>query len=381
MPAHQTAIGVPAAAEARPRSAWLDNLRVALIAGVITAHAATAYIVEVDWYFEERTTSEALTTAVTFPVFIAAIFGLGPLFLVAGMMSARSRAARGSAEFARTRLVRLGVPLAFFCLVIDPVADYLGHLPESDLTLGDYLLDRSGTRDFGPMWFVALLLLLSLIYAGWRALRPRPLQSGQVVTTAQLACFAAAVAAVSWTVWLWWPYTADTPFNANFGQWGQAVVLFVLGLGAGERGWFDTLTWERARRMGWVSVVGVLLIAGLAGVVLAADDFESMEGGRHWQSAAFAGIAGVVGVAVSLWVAAWFRRRWNHAGPTMRRAGRGSYAAYVIHPVVLVLISLACLELPVAPEVKALIVVAIGVPATFALGYGLTRAPGLRRVL
>jgi peptidoglycan/LPS O-acetylase OafA/YrhL len=133
--------------------------------------------------------------------------------------------------------------------------------------------------------------------------------------------------------------------------------------------------------MGWVAVAGTVLIAGLAGSVLAVDDFESMEGGAHWQSVAFATVAGVVGVAVSLWVAAWFRRRWNHAGTTMQRAGRGSYAAYVIHPVVLVLISLACLELPVAPEVKALVVAGIGVPATFAIGYGLTRVPGLRRVL
>jgi fucose 4-O-acetylase-like acetyltransferase len=359
----------------------LDNLRVVLIGGVITAHVATAYIVEVDWYFEERTTSEALTTAVTFPVFLAAIFGLGPLFLVAGMMSARSLAAKGSAEFVRTRLLRLGLPLVFFCLIIDPLADYLGQLPFSDDTLWDYAVDRTGTRDFGPMWFVAALLLYSLLYAAWRAARPRALETGQIVTNGQLAGFAAAIAVVSWTVWLQWSYTAGTPFNANFGHWGQASVLFVLGVCCGERGWFATLAWERARRLGWVAVVGTVLIAGLAGSVLAVDDFESMEGGAHWQSVAFAAVAGVVGVAVSLWVASWFRRRWNHAGTTMQRAGRGSYAAYVIHPVVLVLISLACLELPVAPEVKALIVVAIGVPATFALGYGLTRAPGLRRVL
>jgi glucans biosynthesis protein C len=365
----------------RPRSAWLDNLRVVLIGGVITAHVATAYIVEVDWYFEERTTSEALTTAVTFPVFLAAIFGLGPLFLVAGMLSARSLAAKGSEEFVRTRLLRLGVPLVFFCLVIDPLADYLGNLPASDLALWDYVVDRSGTRDFGPMWFVAALLLYSLLYAAWRAVRPRALETGQVVTAAQLAGFAAAIAALSWAFWLQWSYTADTPFNANFGHWGQASVLFVLGIACGERGWFDTLAWERARRMGWVSIGGMLLITGLAGSVLADDDFESMAGGVHWQSAAFAAVAGVVGVAVSLWVASWFRRRWNHAGQTAQRAGRGSYAAYVIHPVVLVLISLACLPLAVPPEAKFLIVAGVGVPATFAIGYGLTRVPGLRRVL
>jgi len=381
MPSSQTTAGIPSAAEARTRTAWLDNLRVVLIGGVIAAHVATAYIVEVDWYFEERTTSEALTTAVTFPVFLAAIFGLGPLFLVAGTLSARSLATKGSADFVRTRLLRLGLPLVFFCLIIDPLADYLGQLPFSDNTLWDYAVDRTGTRDFGPMWFVAALLLYSLLYAAWRAVRPRALETGQVVTAGQLAWFAAAIAVLSWTVWLQWSYTAGTPFNANFGHWGQASVLFVLGVCCGERGWFETLAWGRARRMGWVAVAGMVLIAGLAGSVLAVDDFESMAGGVHWQSAAFAAVAGVVGVAVSLWVASWFRRRWNHAGPTAQRAGRGSYAAYVIHPVVLVLISLACLPLAAPPEAKFLIVAAIGVPATFAIGYALTRVPGLRRVL
>ncbi len=233
-----------------------------LIGGVITAHVATAYIVEVDWYFEERTTSEALTTAVTFPVFLAAIFGLGPLFLVAGMLSARSLATKGSADFVRTRLLRLGLPLVFFCLIIDPLADYLGQLPFSDNTLWDYAVDRTGTRDFGPMWFVAALLLYSLLYAAWRAVRPRVLETGQIVTAGQLAWFAAAIAVLSWTVWLQWSYTADTPFNANFGHWGQASVLFVLGVCCGERGWFETLAgsgrggWAGSRSSEWCSSRG-----------------------------------------------------------------------------------------------------------------------------
>jgi hypothetical protein len=362
--------------------AWLDNLRVVLIGGVIVAHAATAYIVEVSWYYEERTTSELVTTAVTFPVFMAAIFGLGPLFLVAGLLSARSLRTKGAAAFVRTRLLRLGLPLLAFLLVIDPLTDFLGDLPEPGGTpLWDYLLNRTGTGDFGPMWFVAALLLYSLLYAGWRGARPRPLQTGQTVTRGQLAAFAAVIAVVSWLMWLMWTYTDPTPVNANFGHWGQAAGLFVLGVAAGERGWLDTLTPPRARRLGWLAATGIVLISGLAGYTLATDDFESMTGGLHWEAVAFAAIAGVVGVAVSLWVITWFRYRWDHAGPLARRAGRGSYAAYLIHPPVLVLVSLACRPLPLPPEGKFLVVAGVGLPATFALGYALTRAPGLRRIL
>ena len=211
------------------------------------------------------------------------------------------------------------------------------------------------------MWFVAALLVYSLMYVGWRGAGPRPLRTGEVVTSRQLIAFGAAIAVVSWIVWLGWAYTDDTPFNANFGHWGQASVLFALGVAAGERGWLETFSWERARRLGWIAAAGMALLAALAGYTLAEDDFDSMAGGVHWEAVGFAITAGAVGVAVSLWVIGWFRRRWNHAGPLAQRAGRASYAAYLIHPTVLVLVSLACMGLPLAPEAKFLIVAGVGV--------------------
>ena len=44
------------------RAGWIDSLRVAVIAGVIILHAATAYILDIDRYYQERTTS-AVTPA------------------------------------------------------------------------------------------------------------------------------------------------------------------------------------------------------------------------------------------------------------------------------------------------------------------------------
>lgn len=365
------------------RRAWLDNLRVTLIAGVIVAHAATAYIVDVGWYYEERTTNEAVRTAVTFPVFMAGIFGLGPLFLIAGMLSVRSVGIRGPAGFVRSRLLRLGLPLVVFVLLIDPVADYLGHLPaEGSTSLADYLLDRTGTRDLGPMWFVAALLVCSVGLAAWRAVRPAPPPVVGVARRSDLVGFAAGIAVASWLIWLRWTYTGDTPFNTNFGHWGQAVGLFLLGVVAGERGWLETLTQQRAHRLGWVALGGMVLLAGLAGYTLANDAFETtMTGGLHWETTMFAVIAGTVAVCFSLWIVELFHRRWNHAGPVAAKAGRGSYAAYVIHPLVLVVVSLACWPLPLVPEAKFVIVALVGVPATFAAGYLLTLLPGIRRVL
>jgi energy-converting hydrogenase Eha subunit A len=148
---------------------------------------------------------------------------------------------------------------------------------------------------------------------------------------------------------------------------------------AGERGWLATFDRARARRCGWIAAVGMLILSGLAGWSLANDDFESLVGGPNVQSAAFAAVTGTVAVAFAMWITAWFARRWTSTGPTARRAARGSYAGYVIHPTVLVALSLAAIELPVPPEAKFALVAVIGVPVVFAIGYGFTRVPGVRR--
>jgi peptidoglycan/LPS O-acetylase OafA/YrhL len=65
----------------------------------------------------------------------------------------------------------------------------------------------------------------------------------------------------------------------------------------------------------------------------------------------------------------------------MNKAGRASYATYVLHPLVLIGLSVAMRGVPWAPEVKFLVVAATGIPASFAVGYVLTRVPGVNRVV
>jgi deazaflavin-dependent oxidoreductase (nitroreductase family) len=166
---------------------WVDSLRVLVIALVIIVHTATGYVTDIaGWYYDdELTTSQLWTSVLGPPAGLGAFFALGPLFVLAGWFSTRSVARRGPAGFARSRLIRLGVPLVLFVLVVQPLTDYIGNRwDEPDRTLGSYLAET----EVGAMWFIAALLCFSLVYALTEALHPaepqhRPLRPALLVAT------------------------------------------------------------------------------------------------------------------------------------------------------------------------------------------------------
>lgn len=363
------------------RLAWVDRLKVATIAGVVVVHVATAYVVDIGWYYEERTTSQVTPVVLGVPAFLAGVFGLAPLFLVGGWMAAGSLARRGAGPFARARLVRLGVPTLLYFLLVDPFADYLGGRVQGESrTLVDYLTDIGGDRDLGPVWFITVLLVLSLAYAAWRRLRPPRARPGGL-SWRILAVAALGIAVADLVLWLRWSYFSQTLWNLNWQHWAQAAGVFAVGALARERGWLDDVPRSLARTSGLVATASLVLFTALAAYGFATED-ESLVTGFGPFAVTFALVDGLGALTLSVWAWAWFRRRWSGPpGAALARASRGAYAAYLLHPVVLVLLSGAAHSLPWAPEAKFVLVSAVGVPAVFAVGWLVTRVPGVSRVL
>lgn len=369
------------------RIPWMDRLRVVTIAGVVVAHVATAYVVDIGWYYEERTTSTLLSDLLLLPFFPAAVFGLAPLFMIAGWLSGRSLSRRSPGAFARSRLLRLGIPVLVYFALVDPIADYLGGAAVGETrSLGSYLVDLGGDHDVGPVWFLIALLVFSLVLAAWWAARPprrREPGEGEPLEVRTLALVAAAVAVADFLLWLRFSYLGEWLWNAQLAHWPQAAGVFVLGVLAFERGWFADLDPALARRSGQIAALSVVAFMALvAAVALSVDDPLSVLGGWHWVAVVFAVLDGIAAVYLCVWIAHWMGRRWNAPlRPWLQLASRGSYAAYLLHPLVLVAISAAARPLPWPPEAKFVLVAAVGVPACFVVGYLFTRLPGVREVL
>ncbi len=357
---------------------WVDPLRVTLIAGVIVVHTATGYVADfAGWYYDdELDPSGPWSIGFTLPALLGGLFGLGPLFVVAGFFSVGSLSRRGPGAFVRRRMLRLGVPLLLYVLLVNPVADLVGNVWQEDDSFWDYL----ASTELSVMWFVAALLACSLGYAALRIVVPASRPAAGPPGARPLALASGLIALVGLAVWQVSSITDAHLLNLKLGEWPQAIVLFALGVHAGEAGWWLRLPDRQVRRLGWTAAAGLLGVAVLMFVEGARDRVDEALSGVGVASVLFAVLYGAVSVSWSLWCVSWAARHWSRPGRLVRAAGRASYATYFIHPLALTLVMLAWAPVPLGPALKFVVVATVAVPVCFLVGHGMTRAPGLRAV-
>lgn len=362
----------------RERELWVDNLRVVVIAGVIVLHTATGYVVDfVGWYYDdERDASSILSAVMTVPGLLGGLFWLGPLFLVAGWFSARSLSHRGPGGFLRSRLLRLGIPLVVFVLFVQPLTDLIGNIWDERGSFTFYLAET----EVGAMWFVAALLAFSAGYALLRRLRPAP-DSRHPPKRGMLLVAMATIGVTSLAVWQVWPPTGETVLNLKLAEWPQGAVLFALGVRAAEAGWVESPpSLHQVRSLGWAAAAGMAAFVGLLAMGVAAGETD-LGSGTGWPMMVAALLDGFIAVTWTVWFVIWFSGRWPDHGPLVGKAARASYATYFVHPLVITAIMLVFAPVALGAWPKFLVVAALAVPACFAVGYGLTRLPGVSKVL
>ena len=373
-----------AVAPAPARQAWIDNLRVLIICGVVGAHVSLIYAIDVGWYYEERTASavaEALLAGLFAP---GLLFGMGLLFFIAGLFTTRGLVRKGARRFASERLWRLGVPTAAYLFIVNPAMTYLGDRAMGERErLGDYL--RHTYRhdiDFGVAWFIAALLVFSLGWSWWRSWRPAP---GDVMPLrrGQLIGAAACIAVASFAVRLVWPFLeTEHLLGLNVWEYPQMATLFVLGALAEERGWLvDGLSPELRRFCGRAAVFGVVAVVVVAVGITIADDPDAFIGGLRVQATVIPIVEATVAVSLCLWAFDVARRRWNRTNAIVRAAGSASFAAYLLHAPITIALGAALRNVSAPAEVKFVVVFVLTVSLAFTVGWVVTRSRVAARIL
>jgi len=371
------------------RELYIDRLRSVMTAFVILHHTAITYGAIGGWFYYELKPSGA-PSSLLLTLFCATnqAYFMGFFFLLAGYFTPGSLERKGYARFLGDRLLRLGVPLLAFVFILGPVTAGLVTAYEGKgfwPTLA-YLWDHAVIIN-GPLWFAQALLIFSAGYCCWRVLAreplapparaPRPVPSGRWWLLSAIAVGMGALL-----------IRQVVPAGVNviglqLGYFSSYVFLFAIGIAAWKRDWFRGLEWRHARPwligllVSWPALpIGIFVAEAVYGPGKA-----SFGGGLAWPAVLYAFWEPLVAWGL---IAAWllvFRAFMNRPSPFWSWLNRRAYAVYIIHPPVLVGVSLL-LHAWIAPALlKFCVTGALACTACWLLADPLVRLPGVRRVV
>ena len=371
------------------RAAYLDNLKLLLVAVIIAAHGALAYsTLESAWPYQdiqEVQLGAASDLVLLMMVIPAALFAMGLFFLMSGLVTPDSVSRKGPRVFARDRLLRLGVPLALWTLIAWPGAIWISFRVAGDTrSFWDQLLvDSDPFLDPGPMWFVEVLLIYSLAYAAWRHRHAdRPIISGPL-TARTLVLVAVGISLATMLIRPLFPITSAQIGQLKLFQWPQFAAMFGLGIVAAQRGWLSPVPARIRRWCGFAALGGVVAFFSLFGLAAATGDDEVVyESGVHWAVLLLGAVEGPLAVGASVWLLAVAQQRLDRQpGPFLRAMSRSAYGAFLVQGVVLLALMIALRPIALPAEVKALTAAGLGVAGSFALAWLLANRTRAGRIL
>lgn len=377
----------PAGRTNKPRLLFIDNLRILVISLVIVSHCSITYGGPGGWFFIDPGNAPGTPFILAVIDTINQSFFMGFFTLVSAYFVIPSLIRKGRKMFAHDRLIRLGIPLLFFVLVINPFIALLLMLAGAPLPLPLLtLLNPITGPAFGPMWFVWFLLLATGAYLLWTTYRP-PAVPGSVPVKPVPGFFAIAgfgllLGVVTAIVRIFIPIGSTWLFNFQLPFFPQYIALFIVGIWAAENRWFDNIPGQVGKTctvaaLALIAIEPVFMYTALA----SPSGISLLTGGLQWQSIGYAfweQMTCVMIITALLWI---FSRHLNVQGPVTKAMAADSYAVYVFHPVVLVSLSLVFAGFALPQLVKFSLVLPLVIAFSFILAHLIRALPGAKQVL
>ena len=314
---------------------------------------------------------------------------MGFFFLLAGYFTPASLERKGYARFLGDRFLRLGLPLLAFIFVLGPLtaAMVAAHEGKGFWSVFPYLWNHTIIIN-GPLWFAQALLMFCLGYCAWRAALGAPLSQSARTSSASSLLLALASerhhrrrqsASPSGNLFP----SGKNIIGLQLGYFAPYIFLFAVGIAAWRHDWLRQLTWKNARP--WVITLIIAWPLLPISIVIAMRVFgpgkANFGGGLTWPAIFYAFWDPFVAWGL---IAAWLlfaRAYMNKPSQFWSWLNRRAYAVYIIHPLVLVGISLL-LHPWIAPALLKFVVTgALTCVASWLIADPLVRIPGVRRVV
>jgi glucans biosynthesis protein C len=345
---------------------FLDNLKVFLTALVVFHHAAQPYGPGGGWWIASDPYSTLDFVVLGIFMAVNASFFMGLFFMISSYFVPSSLERKGAAKFMKDRLVKLGVPILIFMIVVFPVMGYL--------------LQGKPSITLGHLWFLALLLIFSAVYVAYRLVKKPSLKVKRAFPgNKTIVAFAVAMALITFVVAIvspenqWLPLGLFEPYHFT-----QYAMLFAAGIIAYREGWIDTIPGATAKLWSRVAILMVILLLVVGGLT----DSSEFAGGLRIASLLGTFWEAFMCVSMCIALLALFKNRFNSQGPLAKALANNAFTVYLIHVPVIVFLQYLLIGVALDPLVKFAIVGALGVVLSFAIShYAIRRLPYAKYVL
>jgi peptidoglycan/LPS O-acetylase OafA/YrhL len=366
---------------------YINNLKILLTVLVVLHHSFITYGAPGSWYFTEKTVLKPALVVMTLFVASNQAFFMGFFFFLSGLFIEPSIDKKGARKFMMDRFKRLGIPLVFYSIVLSPSLNYLAeHYGKGEhRSFLEYMSGYSHWIDFGVLWFVAALLIFSLLFVflktnlSLHAVSRFPLPGDK-----SMLVFALILGLISYWVRGYFPigWTLK-PLGFQLGHFPQYGFLFMAGILASRNKWLEGITYQQGLRwMGLAFIFMIIVFPLLYLIKIQTNSSDaSFRGNFAWQSLVAAEWEQITGISLIVGLLGIARRRWNGQTAFESTLARASYGVYIFHPVVLIALALLVQAISVEPLFKLLFVAPLAVILTFALAGALIKTPFVRQVI
>ncbi|MFK7692344.1 acyltransferase [Paenibacillus sp. HJGM_3] len=371
------------------RLVYLDRLKIFMTVLVVLHHTAITYGGAGSWFYYEHQDNVVVNTLLTMFTAVNQSFFMGLFFFISGFVTPASYDRHGAANFLKGRLVRFGIPLLFYMLVIAPLLQYVSSGHEG--SLGQFIQEEivsnplRGVMGFevGPLWYLEALLLFVAGYALVRRLTAGTTRRHRLDLSPRLmAGYVVIVAAANFVVRLAYP-VGEEILNLQLAYFPAYIGLFMAGVAAYRGKWLQQLTQGAARKWKWA--VLALIVSMAAGMALGGameGDISVFMGGVSWQSAFYATLDPLMGLGISYVLLVSFRERCN--GTATKSTGwlsTNAFLVYILHALFVTYVAFALRDLEWNPMIKFVLVGCAAVLLSYTAASLIRRIPGVKKVV
>jgi hypothetical protein len=221
--------------------------------------------------------------------------------------------------------------------------------------------------NYGPMWFLFVLLLLTAVYTLWRqitkfdSVQPYIPKAFPIPRYLYLLLFAVGLGCVTFLVRI--VFSIDNrPLGIPFAFLAQYLMMFAAGVIAVRYGWFDKMSKNHIKVWSITMAATVVLFYLYAILVMGMDaDLSVFMGGLSTPAFVWTLAENIVCVGMIFVLIPIFHAKYNEQGPLLRNLSASAFHIYLIHPPILVLIALGFASIPLTPFIKLAIVFPLAV--------------------